>query len=292
MQDLTAAEQVLTDLRSGRVGDTSPEQEKILLDLAERITLTKEAKKALEDLAKFEAKEAADEEARLRAIVVAEQARLDALLNQGPDAQLQKQRDDMVFLAEAFERGTISAQQYTDAVTGVLKLNADIKEQKSLVKELGLTFTSAFEDAIVAGKKFSDVLQGLAQDILRIVVRRNITEPLGQALTGSDLFSGIGDFFSGLFGGARAAGGPVAAGSTYLVGEQGPELFVPSSSGSIVPNSMLGGGGGLVVNVQNNVPTRRSRLASATRAACGSWRLLSTRSTRRSRSGLPVVRVR
>jgi len=36
--------------------------------------------------------------------------------------------------------------------------------------------------------------------------------------------------------GARAAGGPVMAGGAYLVGEQGPELFVPSRSGTIVPN--------------------------------------------------------
>lgn len=43
------------------------------------------------------------------------------------------------------------------------------------------------------------------------------------------------------FGGARASGGPVSSGSAYLVGEQGPELFVPGASGSIVPNNRLGG---------------------------------------------------
>ena len=37
--------------------------------------------------------------------------------------------------------------------------------------------------------------------------------------------------------GARAGGGPVDAGGAYLVGEQGPELFVPSSSGVIAPNA-------------------------------------------------------
>ena len=43
------------------------------------------------------------------------------------------------------------------------------------------------------------------------------------------------------FRGARAAGGPVIGGSTYLVGERGPELFTPSSSGNITPNSAMGG---------------------------------------------------
>ena len=44
-----------------------------------------------------------------------------------------------------------------------------------------------------------------------------------------------------LFDGARASGGPVRGGGTYLVGERWPELFTPRSSGSIVPNNALGG---------------------------------------------------
>jgi phage-related minor tail protein len=46
--------------------------------------------------------------------------------------------------------------------------------------------------------------------------------------------------------GKRASGGPVTAGSTYLVGERGPELFTPSASGRIIPN---GGGGGASVEI-------------------------------------------
>lgn len=49
--------------------------------------------------------------------------------------------------------------------------------------------------------------------------------------------------------GFRASGGPVSGGSPYIVGEQGPELFVPNMSGSIVPNHALGGGGGVTVNI-------------------------------------------
>lgn len=43
----------------------------------------------------------------------------------------------------------------------------------------------------------------------------------------------------GKFGGARAMGGPVAASTAYLVGEQGPELFIPNSAGQIIPNGEL-----------------------------------------------------
>jgi hypothetical protein len=48
---------------------------------------------------------------------------------------------------------------------------------------------------------------------------------------------------AGVFGGGRAAGGPVSAGTTYLVGENGPELFTSSTSGTIIPNNAMGGGG-------------------------------------------------
>ena len=50
----------------------------------------------------------------------------------------------------------------------------------------------------------------------------------------------------------RAVGGPVSAGTAYLVGERGPEMFVSSSSGSIVPNGQLSSGG-ITVNVTAGV---------------------------------------
>lgn len=48
--------------------------------------------------------------------------------------------------------------------------------------------------------------------------------------------------------GARARGGPVLGGRSYLVGERGPELFTPGRSGGITPNHALGSGGGVVVH--------------------------------------------
>lgn len=51
------------------------------------------------------------------------------------------------------------------------------------------------------------------------------------------MFSGIGDWFGGLF----ADGGSPPVGKASVVGEQGPELFVPNTAGTIVPNHALGG---------------------------------------------------
>jgi len=56
---------------------------------------------------------------------------------------------------------------------------------------------------------------------------------------------------AGVFGGGRASGGPVSAGTTYLVGENGPELFTSSSSGTIIPNGAMGGSG-TTVNITVN----------------------------------------
>lgn len=129
-------------------------------------------------------------------------------------------------------------------------------------RELGFTFSSAFEDAIVAGNDLRDVLKGLIQDLIRIAVRRTISEPLGNMF--ADWIGGLGTNTSAApgssSGGAaaaialnamfpgRAGGGSVSAGRPYTVGEQGAELFVPTSSGRIIPN---GGGGG--VNVSHTI---------------------------------------
>lgn len=107
---------------------------------------------------------------------------------------------------------------------------------KNKTNELGFTFSSAFEDAILDGERLSDVLKGLAKDIARIMIRKSITEPIGNY---------IGGLF-GSFGGGKAAGGPVSPNKYYEVGENGPEIFVPDSSGTIIPNHQLGGGGGSV----------------------------------------------
>lgn len=125
-------------------------------------------------------------------------------------------------------------------------LTREAKEASKAAKELGWAFASSFEDAVLEGGKLSDVLRGLAKDVARIFLRNAITDPLARSLSG--VFGGFS-----LFGGsastppARAAGGPVSSGTTYLVGENGPELFTAPASGHIVPNHELSGGGGASV---------------------------------------------
>ena len=85
---------------------------------------------------------------------------------------------------------------------------------------------------------------------------------IGEAIR--NIFSSVTDYFENFsitdpstwLGGnepeGKLMGGPVAAGTPYMVGEQGMELFVPGAAGSIVPNNMLGGGAPIIVT-NNNV---------------------------------------
>jgi len=63
------------------------------------------------------------------------------------------------------------------------------------------------------------------------------------------IVKGIAGAIDNVFGGGKAAGGPVMGGTSYIVGERGPELFTPNASGMITPNNRLGGGGGTTINL-------------------------------------------
>lgn len=82
-----------------------------------------------------------------------------------------------------------------------------IKETADLWQSLGPTFASAFEDAIVEGERLSDVLNALEKDILRIITRKAVTEPLVAGL--GNLFGnatgGLSNIFGNLFGAAQGA---------------------------------------------------------------------------------------
>ena len=120
-----------------------------------------------------------------------------------------------------------------------------------IARNSGDIISSAFEDAIFSGQKLGEVIRALGMDLLRMVFAQTVTTPLAKGIT------------SALLGVPMLAmGGPVSAGSPYVVGEKGPELFVPSSSGSIVPNSKMssGGGGGMGgVTVNYNIAAGVSR---------------------------------
>ena len=169
--------------------------------------------------------------------------------------EVQRLRDTFPELSDSLAEVEFELQDKWDRIGDTVTDAAD--QARDAWQDLGPTFASAFEDAIVSGNGLRDVMKGLEQDLIRIVTRNLVTEPLGNMISG--LFSGgqsgggIFNFIGGLFGGARASGGPVWPGRAYLVGEQGPELMVPAAAGNVVPNHQLGSSG-MVNNFHFTLP--------------------------------------
>jgi tryptophan 2,3-dioxygenase len=128
---------------------------------------------------------------------------------------VEKYRKQLIEIDKLVEKGFLTQAQATEAIfqiqlniDKVTELGDEVKKTDSIAQELGLTFSSAFEDAAISGKKFSEVLRGLAQDIGRIILRNAVTEPLAQA--GKNLFGKID--FSNIF--AFAGGGSFQVGGS------------------------------------------------------------------------------
>lgn len=113
-------------------------------------------------------------------------------------------------------------------------------------------------------ESFSHAFKSIWNEMVQ-EVKKLLLEKLYQAWL-KPLLDGVVNWLSGMIG-VRAEGGPVDAQTTYLVGEKGPELFVPNSSGTIIPNDRLAVGPAqnqpqpITVNVVNKTGVEASAKA-------------------------------
>lgn len=122
-------------------------------------------------------------------------------------------------------------------------INANTDTMANAATNWANSFSTELANMVTKGQMdFGRLAESIINDILRIAIQANITQPLLQGL-------GLAPTP------ARALGGPVMRGSTYLVGERGPELFTASNSGNITPNHKLGG------NTQVNIYTQPGETA-------------------------------
>lgn len=186
------------------------------------------------------------------------------------------------------------ARAVAKAKTELEAASEEGRETEEVVRTLGLSFESAFEDAVIGGAGIREVLAGIIEDIARLILRLLVVEPIVERIAraikesqeggsgggGGGIFStilgGVLNGIGGAFGGgsglgagggalaftntptssvptsfgfsAFAEGGRPPLGRASLVGEFGPELFIPDQSGTIIPNHALdsigrGGGG-------------------------------------------------
>lgn len=157
------------------------------------------------------------------------------------EAEIQKKIQDILR-----ENPSLKEQEVAAAVRAVAIATEQYEAQQKL-NELYLSIGQTIEDGIVDAldgaiqgtKTLGQVASSVFRSISRMLIQYGV-----QAM-----FPASG--FAKFFGGGKADGGSVTGNKSYIVGEKGPELFTPKSSGHITPNDELGGGGtsNITVNV-------------------------------------------
>jgi hypothetical protein len=144
------------------------------------------------------------------------------------------------------EGGKISGETYVRAIVAA---RGELDKTTTSTETFGAAIASSMEQAATSGKlSFSAFANSVIAQLKRILVQALITRAVAFFLPGlGSIGAAIGGAVSG-----RQHGGPVQGGRAYLVGERGPELFVPQASGAIVPS-----GGGLRLDLASLPPYPR-----------------------------------
>ena len=156
--------------------------------------------------------------------------------------------------------------------TGAEKLTEQLLELQEIAMKVGESiadvFGNAFETILNGGdvvKSLGEGLRGLLIDIGKAIIKMVVLK------TVSNIVPGLGALIP-----FRASGGAVSGGSPYVVGERGPELFIPSSTGRIEPNGRgVFGHGGVMVSLSGQFVQRGSDLIATISQVQQSQRRLS-----------------
>lgn len=132
------------------------------------------------------------------------------------------------------ENRTTALKSYSDGFINEMKKQKTVFEQ---LNEAGANafngLTNALTDFVMTGKfKFKDFANMIIRDLVRIAAQAAVTFAIKKAAAA---FGGPFGFLAGFL----AEGGPAQAGKPYVVGEKGPELFIPNSSGNVISNEDL-----------------------------------------------------
>ena len=131
-----------------------------------------------------------------------------------------------------------------------------LKDKMTAVgEEIEGSIKSNLRDAITGAQSFGQAMTNILNRIRDKIIDAQIEkilggfgENFGKSASGGK-GKGIGGFLGGILGGLFANGGSPPVGKVSVVGERGPELFVPKVAGTIIPNNAIGGGGGTINNM-------------------------------------------
>lgn len=175
---------------------------------------------------------------------------------------LEKYSIDVANLKILLDKNIIDQETYNRVIEEEGRQLGLVKDKVSKLKPVYDELRSAIAETFIQGILHADsfvsalgrILDKLAEVILETLVLKPLFNWLGS-------FGGV---LGAVFGGALAGGGGAQAGTTYLVGENGPELFTPSVSGTVTPNDRLGGGGATYnIDARGADPTVEFRIRRA-----------------------------
>ena len=167
------------------------------------------------------------------------------------DARLVKIKETQAQTTAEQESFSFGWAQATEKYRNSITTNAEYATKQMT------NFTKGIEDVFVkfvqTGKlSFKDLANSMIAEFARIQAQKLLTSAMGGGGGGGFFGKILGSIFGGITGGggggAMANGGQVQGNTPYVIGERGPELFVPQNAGKIVPNHALGGGGSNTVN--------------------------------------------
>lgn len=139
-------------------------------------------------------------------------------------------------------------------------INLISTEMQQAFADIGASVDNAFKGMLTGAMGWKDAMRGIIQSVIDQLWKMYVTQQIVGFISGA--LKGIGMPMPQK---KLALGGAVSARTPYLVGEKGPELFIPNGNGTIIPNQNVGGGsGGNVISI--NVDARGATDAAAVRA--------------------------
>ena len=173
-------------------------------------------------------------------------------------------------ILEKKEKQNLENKKAEELINKQKEATEKLREKMTAVgEEIESSIKNNLRDAITGAKSFGEAMTGVLNKIRDKIIDAQIDkifgsfgENFGKGSTGGEK-KGIGGFIGGILGGLFADGGRPPVGKASVVGERGPELFVPKVAGTIIPNNAIGGGGGdsIVNNVSVNVDASGSSVS-------------------------------
>ena len=235
----TIADTTIPELLKGTAGTGQTDAERITEQLEKQVVALKEAKllaagKTSEDKAQIQL---GIDIANLEKLRTEENSDLVDKVIEGTQALYDQEVATAAIIEKDQER-----RKLEEAAEKARQKALD--EYNNKLKEIDATFRNSVVDGILAAvegtKSLSDSLVGVIKQMARLILQQKLLNALK------------GFSFTSIFGGFFADGGRPPVGRPSVVGERGPELFVPDRAGTIVPNNALGGAAmasNVVVNV-------------------------------------------